>query len=234
MPGKRKRGKSMMRGMNMKRRLAVTTALAAAALLLGAAPLAADTLVLRDGRRIEGQLISVQRGIIEFREDRGFRGSRIIQVRREEVQRIDIEDVRVAPPEPDDRRGRVEGGGRPNGLREREAWVAANAAWADTGIDVRDGQVVYFTTHNGDIQWRRGEHTRAAGDPGAPYNPNRPIPSRPIGALIGKIGAASTDYFFIGDNEGPMRMRGGGRLYLGINDENLRDNQGAYRVTVYF
>ena len=229
-----------MRGMTMTRRLAVTTALAVAALLLGAAPLAADTLVLRDGRRIQGELISVQRGIIEFREDRGFRDSRIIQVRRDEVQRIDIEEVRVAPqPEPDDRGGRFGGGGRggggrPGGMRERESWVAANVAWTDTGIDVQDGQVVYFTTHDGDIQWRRGDHARAGGDPSAPYDRNRPIPGRPIGALIGKIGARSSDYFFIGDNEGPMRLRGGGRLFLGINDSNVTDNQGAYRVTVYF
>src|SRR5438093_10400895 len=34
--------------------------------LLLAATLSADTLILRDGRRIEGQLISVQNGMVEF------------------------------------------------------------------------------------------------------------------------------------------------------------------------
>lgn len=215
----------------MKRGIGATTALVAVALVCSAAVLTADTLVLRDGRRIEGQLISVQRGIIEFREDRGFQGSRTVQLRRQEVQRIELEE---AQPGLEQRPERLEPAGRPSGLREREVWVAATAAWTDTGVDVRDGQIVYFTTHGGDIQWRRGEHTRAGGDPSARYNPNRPIPGRPIGALIAKIGAASSDYFLIGDNEGPLRMRGAGRLYLGINDETLADNQGAYRVTVYY
>ena len=45
-------------------------ALITGALLL-AATLAADTLVLRDGRRIQGQLISVRDGVIEFQESPG-------------------------------------------------------------------------------------------------------------------------------------------------------------------
>jgi hypothetical protein len=201
-------------------------------LVLGAAALTADRLSLRDGRRIEGQLISVQGGMIEFREDRGIRGSRVVQIRREGVERIELEEG--LPSDEPVRGGGGQPAGRPNGLREREVWVAATAAWTDTGVDVREGQVVYFTTNLGDIQWRRGQHTRAAGDPGAPYNAQRPMPGRPIGALIAKIGSTSNDFFFIGDNEGPIRLRGAGRLFLGINDENLADNQGAYRVIVFY
>ena len=217
-------------------------ALVALVLICGAAALSADILVLRDGTRLQGQLVSVQRGVIEFREDRGLRDSSVIQVPRDEVLRIDFEQPRAV----DDRgRGREGEGrgmegrgplgrGRPNGLREREVWVSATALWTDTGLDVRDGQVVYFTTHGGDIEWRRGVRTRADGDPNAPYSPRRPIPGRPAGALIAKVGGNSGDYFFLGDDEGPVRMRTGGRLFLGINDDNLADNRGAFRVTVYF
>jgi hypothetical protein len=227
----------------MRTGIGATAAFVAGALVLGVVVLCADTLVMRDGRRIEGQLVSVQRGVIEFQEQGDFRGPRTIQVRREDVQRIEMDEPRGGPDRrggvPDrqemDRPDQVQGReGRPSGLREKEVWVSATDAWKDSGIEVRDGQVVYFTTHGGDIQWRRGEHTRAGGNPGAPYNARRPIPGRAIGALIGKIGAGSNDYFFIGDNEGPVRVRGGGRLFLGINDENLADNQGAYRVTVYY
>jgi hypothetical protein len=207
-------------------------ALAAVGLFtLAATTLAADRLILRDGRRVDGQLISVQRGVIEFREDRGFRGSRVIQVRREEVDRIELDEA-TAENQPRENRSDLPAS-RPTGLREQEVWVGATTAWTDTGVDVREGQVVYFTAHNGDIQWRRGQHTRAAGDPGAPYNARRPLPNRPIGALIARIGNSSAP-FFIGDEEGPVRVRGAGRLFLGINDENLADNQGAYRVTVYY
>jgi hypothetical protein len=217
----------------MKRSIGASLALVAVGLVLGVTALAADRLILRDGRSVEGQLISVQGGTIQFREDRGFRGSRVLQIRREDVERIELEEG--APSGQPERRGEFnQPAGRPSGLREQEVWVGATIAWTDTGIDVRDGQVVYFTTNMGDIQWRRGQHTRAAGDPGAPYNARRPLPSRPIGALIAKIGANANAFVFIGDNEGPIRMRGSGRLFLGINDENLADNQGAYRVTVYY
>ena len=216
----------------MRTRIGATAALAATCFVLAVAALAADRLVLRDGRRIEGQLVSVQGGTIEFREDRGFRGSRALQIPRDQVERIELEErVREELP----RQGRFDQpGGRPSGLREREVWVGASAAWADSGVDVRDGQIVYFDTNDGDIQWRRGQHTKAGGDPKAPYNARRPIPSRPIGALIGKIGNASSDFFFVGDDLGPVRVRGAGRLYLGINDENLADNLGAFRVTIYY
>jgi hypothetical protein len=30
------------------------------------------------------------------------------------------------------------------------------------------------------------------------------------------------------------RVRGGGRLYLAINDDYLQDNSGSFRVTVYY
>lgn len=226
----------------MRPSIRATVGLAAAALVCGGAVLSADILVLRDGRRIEGQLISVQRGTIEFREDRGPQ-SRTIQLRRDEVQRIELTEPRVV----DDRElgrgderglgrglGRMEGRGRPNGMRERATWVAANQQWTDSGVDVRDGQILYFDTHGGDIQWRRGTHSTAAGDPQSTYSARRPLPDRPIGALIGRVGASSRDYFFIGDDQGGIRVRGSGRLFLGINDDNVSDNQGAFRVTIYF
>lgn len=215
----------------MKRGLGATVTIVTIALAAGAAIVSADRLILRDGRRIEGQLVSVQRGIIEFREDRGYRDSRTIQVSRDEVARIELDpssDVEDRRPD------RTEPRSRPSGMREREVWVTANVPWTDTGIDVRPGQMVFFDTHGGDIQWRRGSFAKAGGDPNARYDANRPIPSRPIGALIGKVSAGSRDYFFIGDEEGPVRTRDGGRLFLGINDSNLSDNQGAFRVTVYY
>jgi hypothetical protein len=217
----------------MKSSVRTTIALTVVALVCAAAVLSADILVLRDGRRIEGQLISVQRGIIEFREDRG-RDSRTIQVRRDEVQRIELEAPRTFDDRRPDRPPGPEGRGRPNGLRERDVWTDAKTPWTDSGLDVREGQVLYFDTHGGDIQWRRGAHARAGGDPDGPYSPRRPVPGRPVGALIAKVGNNSNDYFFIGDQDGPVRVRASGRLFLGINDENLSDNQGAFRVTVYY
>lgn len=203
------------------------SAVAILAIALGGVVLSADTLFLRDGRRIEGQLISVQRGVIEFLDE--SRG-RALRVPREDVRRIELSDFVEEP-----RGGLLDDRvGRPSGLREREVWVGANTAWTNTGLDVRPGQVVYFTTHGGDIEYRRGDRTRAGGAARERRNPGLPLPSRPVGALIAKVGDDSTDFFLIGEEEGPIRMRGSGRLFLGINDDYLADNRGAFRVTVFF
>jgi hypothetical protein len=212
---------------------------AAAAASWGAVVVTADTLVLRDGRTVEGQLVGADRDTIEFRQDGGFLSSRTVRVPREDVRRIEIDDRGdfdrpSTRPDRSDRSDRSERSQRPGGLREREVWVPANRQWTDTGIDVQTGGVLYFTAHGGDIQWRRGSHTRANGDPEGGYSPRRPIPGRPIGALIAKIGEGSSDFIFIGEDEDGIRLRGAGRLYLGINDDNVSDNQGAYRVTVSY
>jgi hypothetical protein len=75
---------------------------------------------------------------------------------------------------------------------------------------------------------RRTEETLKAY---APFNAARPMPERNAAALIGKIGEKG-DPFFIGDLREPLRMRGAGRLFLGINDDYLADNSGSLRVVI--
>jgi len=59
----------------------------------------ADTLYLRNGTRIQGELISVRGDVVEFEEDRGYSGSRrVLQIDREDVLRIELEPRRVMPP----------------------------------------------------------------------------------------------------------------------------------------
>src|SRR5262249_32671367 len=126
----------------------------------------------------------------------------------------------------DDRRG------RPSGMRERSVSVDSWTAWSDSGIDVRGGQTLYFSA-TGRVRWGPNRQDGPAGERNSPNNPNRPIPGRPAAALIGRVGD-SNDYFFIGDDEGAIRMRASGRLYLGVNDDYLKDNTGSFRVTVYY
>jgi general secretion pathway protein D len=59
------------------------------------------------------------------------------------------------------------------------------------------------------------------------------IPGRPSAGLIGRVGE-SDEYFFVGDEKGAIRVRSSGRLYLGVNDDYLKDNSGSFRVTVYY
>lgn len=189
--------------------------------------LQADTLVLRNGSRVQGELVSVRNGTIEFEERRGFGGGRTLRFDRDEVVRIELDTYR------DNNSGSGNSFGRPSGMRERQITVSADVAWNDTGIDVRAGQTVAFEAQ-GRVRWGRDRQDGPAGERNSPHNPGRPMPSRNAAALIGKIGSDSGDIFFIGDDTGTMRMRGSGRLYLGINDDVLTDNSGNFRVVVYY
>jgi hypothetical protein len=58
------------------------------------------------------------------------------------------------------------------------------------------------------------------------------MPDHPAGALIGRIGTSPDDTFFIGGERLPFRVRTSGRLFLGINDDTLDDDDGAFQVAV--
>lgn len=200
--------------------------------------LAADTLVMRNGDQVRGQLIGIRNGEVEFREERGF-NSRTIRVDLREVRRIDFDDeYGTGGYGPGRGRGQEGRGGSPNagpppGMRERHILVSANVPWVETGIDVRDGQRIYIRA-TGQLTWGRGRKDGPEGEHNSPFNPGRPIPNRPGACLIGKVGDRGADPFYIGDEQGPIRVRGNGKLFLGINDDNLLDNTGNWRVTVYY
>ncbi len=194
----------------------------------------ADTLIMKDGRRVEGQLIAVRDGIIEFDGQRGlFGGRERLRIDRADVRRIELDDLdrdrpRDADPrDPGDRRD-----SRPPGLRERVVSVDSWVPWSDAGVDVRSGKSVYFSA-TGRVRWGPNRQDTPEGEHNSPFNAHRPIPNRPAAALIGRIGD-SNDYFFIGDDTGPIRVRSSGRLYLGVNDDFLKDNTGSFRVTVFY
>ena len=191
--------------------------------------LSADPLVLRDGRRVDGDLISIRDGIVEFEASRGFGGRERARVNRSEVLRIEFDSSdRGAFRQNEEPRGDQ----RPPGMRERDVYVESTRPWTDTGIDVRAGQSIYFVA-TGRVRWGPGRQDGPEGEPGSPYNAARPIPSRPAAALIGRVGERN-DNFFIGNDRARIPVRASGRLYLAINDDALQDNSGSFRVTVYY
>jgi hypothetical protein len=185
--------------------------------------ISADTLVLTNGRRIQGELLGVFGREIEF-EERNGGNRRIVRVARNEIARIEFVE--------DQGNGGNDVPTIPRGMRERRVTVGAREAWTDTGIDVRSGQQVYFQP-SGETRWGPGRRDGAAGERNSPYNANRPLPDRPAASLIARVGERN-EVFFIGDDPGPYRMRGNGRLFLGINDDVLTDNSGTLRVMVSY
>ena len=203
----------------MKRQIAVISLLVVAAGVIGSA----DTLVLMNGRRIQGELLGVFGREIEF-EERAGNGRRIIRVPRADIVRIEFleepygnqQDVRPAiPPR----------------MRERQVTVSATEPWTDTGIDLRAGQEIYFQT-SGQVTWAPNKRVDADGTRNSKADTARPLPGRNSGAMLGRIGERDT--FFVGMDIGPFRVRSNGRLYLGVNDDRLDDNTGAYYVIVSY
>lgn len=200
-----------------------------------AAALSADTLVLRDGRRVQGTLLTVRDGMIEFEGQRGgvFSGRERMRIDRADVIRIEFEEERLDRGRDTFGDGRdPRDGGRPSGLRERDVRVNAREPWTDTGVVVRPGQTIYFNA-SGRVRWGPGRQDGPEGENNSPRNDGRPIPSRPAAALIGRVGEGN-DYFFIGDSSDGIRVRNGGTLYLGLNDDFLQDNSGTLAVTVFY
>ncbi len=109
--------------------------------------------------------------------------------------------------------------------------VPGNQRWVDTGLNVRRGERVQFIA-TGEVQLSTDANDKAA--PAGASSGRRPtggpMPQVLAGALIGRIGAVQT--FGIGNQTVPLDMPADGRLFLGINDDNVNDNQGEFRVEI--
>jgi len=255
------------------------------ALIAVAGPARPDTLVLQDGRRVAGQLVSVSRGWVEFQPTEGEGGAADrLRVAVAEVRSIQFDDGRdvagssaparttfevggggdrvdqTDPASGDERPRRARRGTRDrdaaggsgtlpasddgivrardggtraaNGRRGRMITVSSAERWTDTGIDVTAGDVVSFSVA-GTVSLGDDRSLGAEGDlDGVARAPRRPMSDRPAGALIGRIGTSPDDTFFIGAERLPFRVRTSGRLYLGVNDDTLDDDDGAFQVAV--
>ena len=109
--------------------------------------------------------------------------------------------------------------------------VNANQRWTPTGITVAKGQLVRFDS-SGEVQLSTdGNDTAAtAGSKMGRRLTAGPLPGQLAGALIGRVGNGTA--FGIGNQTEPLSMPAAGVLYLGVNDDNVDDNRGAFTVTV--
>jgi hypothetical protein len=109
--------------------------------------------------------------------------------------------------------------------------VQANQPWTNTGISVRKGSRVTFTT-TGEIQLSddANDIATASGAKSARYAANAPLKNVLAGALIGRIGPSGQP-FAIGDNA-TITAPAAGVLYLGINDDGFPDNRGNFQVVI--
>lgn len=133
------------------------------------------------------------------------------------------------------------------GLFERVS-VSGNVEWTDSGFDVLAGQQIFFSAEGG-ISLQQGNPIAYCGPEGKTMNTiQQPIKERPIGALIGRVlklisievdeetgeekRNEEIELFFIGVS-GSVTMPLSGRLFLGVNETVVNDNDGAFSVMYY-
>jgi hypothetical protein len=107
--------------------------------------------------------------------------------------------------------------------------VPGNQRWTDTGITVRRGDTVTFNA-TGQVQFSaNASDTATSVGASSGQRPSGPLANVPVGALIGRVGPVAV--FAIG-NQTSLQMPADGRLFLGVNDDQVADNKGEFTVDV--
>jgi hypothetical protein len=119
---------------------------------------------------------------------------------------------------------------------ERTITVPANQLWVDTGIDLEPNMMVEIAA---DGQIEIGNRFTSGPDgnrQAVSRNANYPLRDASPGALIGKIryrnGSDSNSVLLGSRGSATTEPNEFGRLLLGINDDNPRDNRGSYTVRI--
>ena len=103
--------------------------------------------------------------------------------------------------------------------------VSAQQAWTPTGLILSRGETLTISA-TGDINFGAGT---ASSNGSSERNAANPVPTVGTGALIARIGNGQP--FPIG-SQTRFQAPAAGQLFLGINDTNFGDNQGAYQVEI--
>ncbi len=127
----------------------------------------------------------------------------------------------------------------------RRTVVPADSVWVDTGFVVEQGDLLLFQA-SGEVSLQKGNPAARCGPAGLDLRTvQQPIPDQNLGALIGKISQLISvkkdedtgeeireeivSLFFIGSGQ-RVAMPIRGRIYLGINENVVKDNSGEFIV----
>jgi len=109
--------------------------------------------------------------------------------------------------------------------------VAGTTQWTPTGMTVRQGERLTFTT-TGEVQLSTDAADLANANgarSGRKASGSAPVPEAAAGALVGRVGNGAP--FPIGENQ-TVTVPANGQLFLGINDDHVADNGGGFRVQI--
>jgi hypothetical protein len=190
---------------------------------LNALPPDGSVIVLKNGQTNKGKLLNFVSGNVQWQNEGG------------QTQQYAISDVDKVILNANAARHalNVTGASTPAvgtaGAAPGAIQVAGNRQWTDSGITVKAGDRVAFST-SGQITFAPNNQTAGPDGSGTAAGQGFPVPQMAVGGLIGRVGNSAP--FPIGSNTQPITMPASGRLVLGINDNIVADNSGSFSVTV--
>ncbi|HVG32364.1 MAG TPA: LecA/PA-IL family lectin [Pyrinomonadaceae bacterium] len=190
--------------------------------IMAASFVLADTVYLRDGRRVQGTVLGFINGrfVVRVNESLPATGASttaiasgdIVFFRPMEIERIEIEGRSL-----DDAR-----------YESRTVDVSLGPNWIDSGVDLRRGQRVQIKA-TGTIYAGRA---RITPDGLRTTDPNAPLPRSAEGVLIGTVSNdANAPIVELGLSREFVADRDG-RLYLTANRSSYTDARGAFNVEI--
>jgi hypothetical protein len=190
-------------------------------------------LLLTNGSSLKGQLVAIRGGegsangdqprSYVFRADGRDQSFGSEQIARIYLGGYPFANGTAAAPQGSSVSGLDPGVDAPGAIR-----VGANSGWVSTGLRVRRGELISFST-SGEVQLSDNGNDRARAAGAGRTAPGALLPSVNAGALIGRVG--NSQPFGIGD-QASVPMPFDGVLYLAVNDDERNDNAGAFFVTV--
>lgn len=201
----------------------------------------ADTVRLKDGSVIRGQIVGFKDQQFTIVVGSGTKGRyNRINIYTEDVETIEF-DGQVADTGSGTGGGNTGGGTTGGGTNASDRFLtfqsrvlADNTAngWTNTGIVLRRGQRVRISA-SGTISLSRAAGSSGVTPAGLPAlrDPRKLMPNDPTGGLIAVVGDDNDDFIFVGRNREFIAQRDG-VLFLGINEDYLNDNTGAFSTNI--
>jgi len=111
--------------------------------------------------------------------------------------------------------------------------IPANQEWMDTGIDLEEGDVIRIVAE-GTINYTTSKTCGPGGGERdwADLVRKLPVNDQGRGALIGKMGAGGAVLAFFVGERAEFKVERKGRLFLGINDDDYRNNSGSFKIRI--
>jgi len=218
-------------------------------------PALADTIRLKDGSVIHGQVVGFKDQQFTILVGGGSRGRRsTITVYMEDVESIEFDSGTVTPGVNDSTNTSAVTPPLSQPTNTQPSYnpppaagtpVSANAqffqvnakvradntsnGWTNTGLVVRRGQRLRINA-SGRVSLGAGRFSAPDGLPNVPDR-EKLMRNQPTGGLIAVIGDDNDEFIFIGRNRDFVAQRDG-VLFLGVNEGNLSDNSGAFDVVI--